>query len=469
MIRSFRVFVALIAVFTLTFQAVDTSFAHGGGSSGSAGEPEEIQCLKTDKPVEAWQDTAVKQFAPETQCEYMTGNWNGYRDKLSGKGVDFSSSYVMDLLSDPVGGRKTGKTVYNHSWGSDLNIDLEKTAGIKGLQFHTSILWRAGANISHKYIGNTFTASSIYGAQQFRLYGLYLQQALWDDKVDLKIGRISPGDDFASSPIYWLYVNNGIDGTPISLPINLPFLTYPNATWGARSLVQLPYDLFWTSGIYNGDSRVGRDEMHGCDFSLRLKEGVIALQELGYRHNQYDDAKGLPGNYKIGGFYHSGTFRDLYRDSYGGSAVVSGRPLAKHVGNYGFYAHADQMIYREGGPGTTQGLTPWAAINFSPSELNQFPLFADGGLTYKGLIPRRNQDMTIFGIAYGMWSNELARSQYDSGQQKQRYEMMFELSHKVQINPWFFIQPDIQYILHPGGTGYIRDAVVVGTRVGITF
>lgn len=456
-------------IFFLAFLAAGVSSAASGGGSGSAGEPEEIQCLNSDKPFEHWQDTASPQFPPETQCQYMTGNWNGYRDKLSEKGVDFSSSYVMDILGDPVGGRKTGQAVYNHSWGTDLNIDLEKAANIKGLQFHTSILWRAGANLSHKYIGNTFVASSIYGAQQFRLYGLYLQETLFDGGLDIKIGRISPGDDFAASPLYWLYVNNGIDGTPISLPINLPFLTYPNATWGARSVVRLPRNLYWSSGIYDGDDRVGRDEAHGCDFSLRLKKGVMMLQELSYRHNQEKDSKGLPGNYKMGGFYHSGTFRDLHFDSYGGSAATTGRPFAKHIGNYGFYAHADQMIYREGGPGSDQGLTPWAAINFSPSNLNQFPLFVDGGLIYKGLIPTRNQDITAIGTAYGMWSNDLACTQSDMGLRKNIYEMMFELTYKAQINPWLFVQPDIQYILHPGGTGYIKDAVVIGTRVGVTF
>ncbi len=460
-----------ITVFALSLPVISsTAFA----GSGSAGEPEEIQCMNTDMPYEAWQDTASPWSPPETQCGYMTGNWGGWRDRLADEGVTFSSSYVMDVLADPVGGRKTGQTVYNHSWGMDMNVDLEKAAEIKGLQFHISALWRAGANISHKYIGNTFTASSIYGSQEFKLYSLYLQETLFDGNFDIKIGRTSAGDDFASSPIYWLYINNAIDGNPISLPINLPFSTYPNATWGGRALLRFPHDLYTMVGIYDGDPRVGRDEAHGCDFSLRLKRGVFLVQEVGYKPNQAQGSTGLPGNYKLGGFYDTGTFRDLYRDSYGGSSVVSGRPLAKHIGNYGFYAHADQMIYREK-EGSDQGLTPWAAITWAPGNLNQFPLFIDGGVFYKGLIPTRDQDILAIGTAYGMWSNDLARLTQDnityngSTDHKKVYEMMFDFTYKVQINPWLYIQPDMQYILHPGGTGYIRDAFVIGTRVGITF
>ncbi len=39
-----------------------------------------------------------------------------------------------------------------------------------------------------------------------------LEQKLLDDKISIKAGRFATGDDFASSPIYWLYMNNGIDG-----------------------------------------------------------------------------------------------------------------------------------------------------------------------------------------------------------------------------------------------------------------
>jgi porin len=50
---------------------------------------------------------------------------------------------------------------------------------------------------------------------------------LWEDKISVKIGRFATGDDFASSPIYWLYMNNGIDGNPQALPVNTQFSAYP--------------------------------------------------------------------------------------------------------------------------------------------------------------------------------------------------------------------------------------------------
>ena len=36
------------------------------------------------------------------------------------------------------------------------------------------------------------------------------------------------------TPIYWLYMNNGIDGNPQALPVNTQFSAYPWAVWAAR-------------------------------------------------------------------------------------------------------------------------------------------------------------------------------------------------------------------------------------------
>ncbi|MEA3489275.1 MAG: carbohydrate porin [Candidatus Omnitrophota bacterium] len=422
--------------------------------------------------------TASPWFVPEApevmEQKYMTGNWAGMRDKLADSGITFLSTYVFDVLGNPVGGEKQG-TEYDHSMGLDVNLDLEKAAGVKGLQLHASCLWRAGANLSTKYIGNAFTASSIFGSEEFKFYSLYLEQSFFDDQFNIRFGRFSPGDEFAASPIYWIFVNNSIDGNPISLPRNLPFLTYPNATWGARAILNLTDTVYSKTAIFNGDPRVGRDSAHGFDFGLRLNRGLIYLQEFGYTPNKKKDSPGMPGNYKIGGFYHSGKFFDLYSDPNGGSYIVTGLPRKKRIGNWGFYTHTDQMLYREGGPGSDQGLTAFVVFTWAPANFNQFPFFMDCGLLYKGLIPGRDEDTAAVGFTYGMWSRELARSQRDDREinrntvDPQEYEIMLDFTYKLQITKWFFVQPDIQYIIHPGGTGKVPNAMVIGSRFGFTF
>ena len=55
--------------------------------------------------------------------------------------------------------------------------------------------------------------------------------------------------------------------------------------------------------------------------------------------------------------------------------------------------------------------------------------------------------------------------------------MVFELGYAAQIAPWWTVQPDLQYIVHPGGdvidprdpTGAVKDAVLAGVRSTIRF
>ena len=56
-------------------------------------------------------------------------------------------------------------------------------------------------------------------------------------------------------------------------------------------------------------------------------------------------------------------------------------------------------------------------------------------------------------------------------------EVVFEMTYAAQIAPWWIVQPDLQYIVHPGGnvpdpdnpTLTVRNAFVVGVRSAIKF
>lgn len=398
---------------------------------------------------------------------YMFGDWNGERERLAHGGVTFSQTYTTDVLANVSGGRKQG-TRYDHSVGWDINFDLERFVGMLGTQFHISGLWRQGQNLSKAVIGNDLVVSTIYGHQQFRFYFLYLEKDLLDKRLNIRIGRIAAGDDFASSPLYGTFVSNAVDGVPISIPINLFFTVYPTTTWGTRARFNLNDDFYILSGLYDGDKGVEYDKRHGLDFSLRLSQGVAFAQELAYAPKDGIGPDQLPGHYK-GGIYYNGAIRkDLYSDVNGNSYAVTNLGAKKHVGTYNVYIHADQMIYREKGS-KDQGLTPLAVVTLGPDNVNKFPFFIMGGLVYKGLIPERDNDTTGFEVVYSKYSNKIKESQQSVGSNPQKYEMMFEFTHKIMITKWFSFQPDLQYIIQPGGTGDIDDALVIGFQASLAF
>ena len=79
-----------------------------------------------------------------------------------------------------------------------------------------------------------YDVQQVHGGQNVFLYNVTLEQRFWKDKAKLKIGRFGASDDFNTSPIYGLYMNNGIDGNIRNVLFDTQFSAYPFATWAAR-------------------------------------------------------------------------------------------------------------------------------------------------------------------------------------------------------------------------------------------
>jgi len=376
----------------------------------------------------------------------MTGDWGGLRDNLVDSGITPTAAYVTDILGNPLGGIDQA-IKYAGRLDIDINFNLEKLGDLKGLQFHVSGSWASGEDLSADDIGNIFTVSQIFSGDTVRLAALYFEESLFADALNIRAGRIAAGDEFVTSPHFYNFVNSAINGNTSSISINVPsFTTFPVMTWGTRARAEPVESFYVMGGVYNSDPSLGLNSAHGVDFSF--SGDVFVIGEIGYMHNQEKGATGLPGNYKIGGYYDSEDFTDL------------SDPARDLTGNYGLYVLLDQMVYREGGQGSNQGLAPVMAFTFAPSDRNTLPFYFYAGLVYHGLFPGRDSDVTAFGLAYGKFSDDL------SGQD---FEMVLEWTHEFVITPWLSVQPDVQYIIKPSGTSTIPNALVLGAELAINF
>ena len=91
----------------------------------------------------------------------------------------------------------------------------------------------------------------------------------------------------------------------------------------------------------------------------------------------------------------------------------------------------------------------------------------NGGLVYQGLIPGRDRDVATFGLIYGGFSDDLEQHQEDAQVGVQRYELVLELNYNIEVTRWLHFMPDIQYVINPGGTGDISDALVLGFQLAL--
>lgn len=379
-----------------------------------------------------------------------------------------NASYTTEPAWNPVGGVREDAT-YLDNFGLSALFDLDQLLGIPDTTFFASGSQRSGDSLAEEAIGSAISAQQIFGGgQTHRLVELRVRHKLFEERLDLSYGRLSTTSDFMASPFYCQFVTNGICGQPTAPFFNMPdgLTAYPGATWGAVARLQTKnkewYSMF---GVYNGGPV---NDEHGTDFDFG-DNGVLMVGEIGYRPEQ--GLFGLPARYSLGAFHHTGDFPDVATDSIGGNLLAVGSTgIPREMsGQGGYYIIIEQMLYRESSH-SSRGLQSFLTVVVSPDEeKSPMPYFFNTGFIYKGLFSARPNDKAAIGM-YGAWfSSDLRDAQRAAGQRTQSSETTVEVNYQVQLNPYTYIRPNIQYIADPNGLSEIDDALVLGLEFGLTF
>ncbi len=415
------------------------------------------------------------------------GDWGGARTSLQDKGVEIFGGYTAEVWGNTTGGLEQG-TVYTGLLDFGVNLDLEKAIGWQGASVSTTWLWLSGRDASEDLVGNFLTISNIAGFNTLRMLELWFQQNLLDDKISFRLGQLTADSEFVISDYAGTFIN-GTFGWPAFLYTNLPAggPGYPMGTLGAR-LALTPVEWFtFQSAVFQGNVYDQDVNRHGFRWRLDGENGFLFLNEAQVRWNQREEETGLPGQGKAGMWIQTGALADTLSES-------------TNSGNYGWYFILDQMLYREpsaelpaptgksldgksvvdGKSGKSfktpvsmeksdQGLGWFGRIAFTKEDRNFLNFYFDVGLTYKGLIPSRDDDTIGIAFAYAQLGNTARNSLIEEGSVGVGAEMVLELTYQCQLTPWLIVQPDLQYIINPGGTQDLGNALVIGARAAVTF
>jgi porin len=391
----------------------------------------------------------------------LFGDWWGLRTNLEAMGMEPSLTYVTDIAGNVTGGKSQG-AAYADNIGLNLQVDLEKMIGLEGGSLLISVSQRDGSSLSQRHVGNIFTIQQDYGGQTFKLIDAAYLQKLLDDHVELRLGRFATGDDFFVSEYDYLFMQNAFCGNPVGVFFNSPGMTaYPNDTWGALMKVRPTQRAYIMAGIYNGDPSIRENSRHGVDFSM---DGTaFAIAEAGYQLNGQPGDTQYLGNYKAGFWYDNSSYTNY-------------NTASAQRGNWGFYGLFDQVLIPFAQPGSNRGFGVFGSLLVSPEQsISQLPYFFTACFAARGIFASRPTDTAGFGIAYGDFSEDLR----DAEEQQQQlnpsipvrnHETALEWTYRIYLrNSAAFFQPDLQYIIEPGGNANIQDALVIGCQVGINF
>jgi porin len=397
----------------------------------------------------------------------MTGNWGGFRDTLADDGVKFSPTWIGEVFGNPSGGMKQG-VISDGLFNLPLDLDLERMSdgGVDGLTIHANALYIYGPSLSEFYTGDFSNTSNIAGYNTLRLQELWLQKWFWQQRLSIKAGNIAVDSEFFQSSSASLFIN-GTFGAFTFIGSNVPNApVYPAASPGVR-IQFLPTSNFYAmAGVFGMDnnSNLATNNQNGTRFALTASSGMLIMSEAGYLLNQSPNDRGLQGTYRLGSFVHTANY-----DNWGSQAASAlGTGSLQSAGtNYGVYGVMDQQLYTK----ADEAISLFVRAGGAPSNVNFVDWYVDGGFNFTGFIPGRENDIAGIAVARSHVSSNFSDSQILQGATPYTAETVLEATYKVQIAPWWSVQPDFQYIVTPGGEQGvgIPNAVVVGLRTTVAF
>jgi porin len=401
----------------------------------------------------------------------VLGDWGGLRTQLYQKGVDFQLGFTTEAAYNTQGG--DSKLLRNaDQFNLGATFDLNKLVGLSGGTFQMTITDRNGDNLSaDANLGTLMQVQEIYGrGNTFRWTQFWYDQLLFDNLVDVKLGRMGVGEDFMSFSCY--FQNLSFCG---SLPGNIvsTWYNWPVSQWAARLKVNVTPEWYAQVGAY----QINPAYIQTSDvFKLNNPSGTIGALipvEVGWTPKLFSAA--LPGAYRIGYWYDSSNQPNVFLAANGNPLVLSpGVPALMESSESGWYLMAQQQVTTVRGD-AARGLTLFA--NFVQADRNTATIdqLITLGLFYTGPFDARPQDDLGFAVGRTHVNNNVAQGQELRNANGlapvavQGSEYPVELYYSINATKWLTLRPNVQYIYHPGGTSENTNVVVLGLKASVKF
>ena len=308
------------------------------------------------------------------------------------------------------------------------------------------------------------------GAFEGESRGVWLQQNVLGNRLSVLAGRYDLNSEFYRLQSASLFVNSsfGIGPDVAQSGAGGPSI-FPGTSVGARIALKPSPNVVWRAALLDG---VPVDRARHETRIFARGDGALLVSELAIlqrpdsgtmsRNPRFLIGRGLSRTYTgkiaIGGWYYTARFADLVDTTASGSA-------AGHRGSAGAYAIVDRTLW-SASCGGAASLSAFAQLGFGDSRVEQIGSYGGGGLTFIAPIASRAHDELGLAIASARAGSHYERLQMESGL-RARAETTLELTYLVQVREWLAIQPDLQYVIHPGNAPRASNALAPGLRFAI--
>ena len=342
-------------------------------------------------------------------------------------GYVYRFNYSGEVFADASGGMQRG-VVYTGLLQGSLDWHVGPWTA------HGDAYLPHGDSLSQHDVGDFSVVSNIDAVHQLRLHELWGQRQI--GPASLRLGLLAADTEFWGSDTAALFVSSAF-GAPSVVSGNLPHSPiFPQGILGARAAYDIGKKDTLRVALLDGD---GGDPTNANRHGLRIDLNHGALLVIEDQH-LFGAAAAPAASMRLGAFFRS-------RDS----TDIEG-PSAR--GTWGMIGVIDYTINKR--------LVWFGRVGIAEHDRSTVPWSVETGFNLGAVFGPRN----TFGLALAYVDLD-GHLQTPDNSPGLRHEAIVESTLNMPLNEKIAIQPDLQYIIDPGGTADARNALVVGVRVNV--
>jgi porin len=409
---------------------------------------------------------------------HLTSRWWGLRRRLEESDVFFEAVYTGDVMSNTKGGLATKTEVLGNldltlTWHTEALLDRDLgTFFAYGLLDH-------GGRISRD-VGDAQGVDNIEAPDAFKIFEAWWQESLFDDRASLLLGLYDVNSEFYAVDDAELFVQSsfGIGAELGTSGRNGPSI-FPATSLAARVRAEPIPGFQLQAALTDG---VPDDPEHPRRNRVRLSadDGAFLIAEVSYSPSDDASEPDAPSHSELrrhvgrtwsqrpsGARVAIGTWLYTARQPDLARTKPNGDPRETR-GHPGIYLTAD-LDAGHIDPMHARGLAVFLQLGWADGNVGQFAGYTGAGLKYTGLIPSRPEDECGVAVAAAYNGRAFRRSSRSQGRAPATAEVAIEWTYRAVLAPWLSLQPELQYVVDPGGLRDRPDALVAGIRYVIDF
>ncbi len=363
--------------------------------------------------------------------------------------------YTGELWDQAVGGVRRGALMMNNV-DAQLRVDTDRAFGWTGGQAVLEGFYEGRNSFGNHYAGAVDQQSPIdsAGFEMFRLYQAFYDQNF--GSTDVLIGIYDLESEFSTTKPMSLFLSKDLTwNTALDQSGTMPQNgtvgpgNYPYTPLAVRVRQTINPDWSVQAVLADGASDNPKHQASNGVF-ISSHYGALAMGEVDYTPSS--STKVMLGVWALTSKLPTN------------NEFTTGHQPRMVYGQQGGYLGGATRLFN--GEGKT-GLDGFLTLGVSAPQSTNTSQSINGGLVYTGPFAQRPHDKIGVSFNENIAPNSYKAAQAAMGNGFQNNETSFEITYRAKLNEWLTMQPDIQYIIHPGYDPAYKNDLIIGLHFEI--